>query len=198
MAILYSMEFHSEEFIHNRVRIPGFTLSAGSLIRIYIPNFDRANRTLGMGLAFELIAHFQNKWPRLKWAKNYSQPRLPALIWPITVARYLRHIMQLDVQSAGGIAKKLQVSLKDKFESLDFKTRKALTILAAYQNHDTILFDYYGIDALSIEFLENLVNDEIETGKSAIAFDNLQYAPGKEPFENIVPIKISIDLLEES
>lgn len=184
-------KFHSLPFDLNGINIPEFELNSGNLIRIYIPNFHQSDRTLGMDFSLELANHFQKKWPEMKWVKNYSQNKIQALIQPITVERYLRRIVKIDSLSADRIVEKLNVSLKNKFESLGFKTRKALSILAAFCNHKTILFDYYGIDAKSMEFLEAVINSEIGSDKSAIALDNLQYATKKEPFENIIPIKIA-------
>ena len=100
--------------------------------------------------------------------------------------------MQIDKLTAKRIAEEIGINLNEKFEYLSFKNKKALIIKASFEKNDSILLDYYGVDAMGINFLENLINTEIEKGKSAIPFDNLQFANEKEPYENIKPIKITV------
>ena len=184
--------FYSKGFKINGKLIPGFELQKGRLIRIYIPNFDGDNKPLGSYLMFELIKYFQNKIPKSPWAKDYWQPRLWELLRPLTVERYLTGKMKIGKNRARELSQGLQISLNDKLDYLSFSIRKALIIKAYFVNHDFIIFDYYGVDAMGIRYLEDVVNGEIENGKSAIAFDNLEYACENEPYGNIIPIKIAI------
>lgn len=184
--------FYSNGFKINGKLIPGFELQKGRLIRIYIPNFDGDNKFLGRDLMFELIKHFQNKIPKSPWAKDYSQPRLWEFLSPLTVEGYLTGKMKIGKNRARELSQELQISLDHKLDHLSFATRKALIIKAYFVNHDFIIFDYYGVGAMWIRFLEDVVNGEIENGKSAIAFDNLEYTYENEPYGNIIPIKIAI------
>ncbi|WP_299212620.1 hypothetical protein [uncultured Aquimarina sp.] len=182
--------FHNEEFEINGISIPEFELKNRNLIRIYIPNFDRKYLPLGFDLTIELIKRFQNQKPDFPWAKNYQQATLMELISPLTVNKYLINKMRIDKLRAQRIAEEIGINLKDKLGLLSFTNRKALIIKALFDKNDNIILDYYGVDTNGIEFLEGLVNSEIENGKSAIAFDRLEFKADKEPFQNIIPIEI--------
>ncbi|WP_062062802.1 hypothetical protein [Aquimarina longa] len=182
--------FHNGEFEINGISIPEFELKNGNLIRIYIPNFDRKFVPLGFDLTIELTKRFQNQQPDFPWAKNYQQGTLMELINPLTVNKYLIYKMRIDKLKAQRIAEEIGINLKDKLGLLSFTNRKALIIKALFDKNDSIILDYYGVDANGIGILESLVNSEIENGKSAIAFDRLEFKADKEPFQNIIPIEI--------
>ncbi|WP_109097867.1 hypothetical protein [Aquimarina sp. AU58] len=182
--------FHNKEFEINGISIPEFELKNGNLIRIYIPNFDIESSPLGFDLAIELIKCFQNQKTDFPWAKNYRQHTVMKLLTPLSVGKYLTNKMRIDESNAKRIAEEIGISLKDKLEHLSFTNRKALIIKALFHKNDSIILDYYGVDAKGIEFLESLVNSEIENGKSAIAFDRLEFKIDQEPYCNIVPIAI--------
>ncbi|WP_027394225.1 hypothetical protein [Aquimarina latercula] len=182
--------FHNGEFEINGISIPEFELKNGNLIRIYIPNFDRKFVPLGFDLTIELIKRFQNQQPDFPWAKNYQQGTLMELISPLTVNKYLIYKMRIDKLKAQRIAEEIGINLKDKLGLLSFTNRKALIIKALFDKNDSIILDYYGVDTNGIGILESLVNSEIENGKSAIAFDRLEFKADKEPFQNIIPIEI--------
>ena len=184
--------FHSKEFELNGISVPEFELQSGNLIRIYIPNFDTKNQPLGFDLTIELIMHFQNQKSDFAWAKNYRQNSITELINPLTVEKYLINKMRIEKLTAKNIADEIGIELVDKFEHLNFANKKALIIKALFEKNECIMLDYYGVDAIGIGFLENLVNLEIEKGKSAIAFDRLEFKADKEPYENIEPIKITV------
>ncbi|MCD8445745.1 hypothetical protein [Tenacibaculum finnmarkense] len=184
--------FHNKKFEINGIYVPEFKLKSGNLIRIYIPNFNFENLPLGFDLTIELIKRFQNQKTDFPWAKNYRQNSIIEFLSPLTVNKYLINKMSINKLTAKIIAEEIGISLNEKFEYLSFKNKKALIIKAYFEKNDYILLDYYGVDATGIEFLENLINTEIEKGKSAIAFDNLQYANKKEPYENIKAIKITV------
>uniref|UniRef100_UPI001F19ED8E hypothetical protein n=2 Tax=Flavobacteriaceae TaxID=49546 RepID=UPI001F19ED8E len=90
------------------------------------------------------------------------------------------------------ITEEIGIGLTDKFEHLSFTNKKALIIKALFDQNDSIILDYYGVDAIGIGNLEKLVNSEIVKGKSAIAFDRLEFKVDYEPYENIEPIKITV------
>ncbi|PKV52785.1 hypothetical protein ATE84_4912 [Aquimarina sp. MAR_2010_214] len=182
--------FHNKEFKINGISIPEFELKNGNLIRIYIPNFDAKNLPLGFDLAIELIKRFQNQKTDFPWAKNYRQHTVMELLNSLTVNKYLINKMRIDKSKAKKIAEEIGISLKDKFEHLSFTNRKALIIKALFDKNDSVILDYYGVDANGIRFLERLVNSEIENDKSAIAFDRFEFKANQEPFQNIIPIEI--------
>ncbi len=184
--------FHSQKFEIGGILIPEFELKNGDLIRFYIPNFSPGNIPLGHGLAIELIKRFQTINKQFIWAKDFRQISLHRLLRPLTVKKFLINEKSIDLQTATCIADDIGISLNDKLERINITSKKALMVKAAFQKSALVLFDYYGIDASGIRFFEKLVNTEIEKGKSAIAFDRLEYVVHQEPYENIVPIKIRV------
>ena len=100
--------------------------------------------------------------------------------------------MRIDKLKAKRIADEIGLNLTDKFEHLIFTNKKSLIVKALFEKNDNIILDYYGVDAFGIRFLESLVNSEIEKGKSALAFDRLEFKADKEPYDNIEPIKITV------
>ncbi|RBP26418.1 hypothetical protein DFR65_1177 [Oceanihabitans sediminis] len=184
--------FHNKEFELNGISVPEFELKSGNLIRIYIPNFDSENQPLGFDLTIELIKHFQNIKSDFPWAKNYRQNSIVELLNPLTVEKYLINKMRIEKLTAEKIADEIGIKLIDKFEYLNFTNKKALIIKVLFEKNECIMLDYYGVDAIGIGFLEKLVNSEIKKGKSAIAFDRLEFKADNEPYENIKPIKITV------
>jgi len=167
--------FHSKGFEISGISVPEFDLRRGNLIRIYTPNFNDENQPLGFDLTIELIKYFQNQKSNLPWAKNYRQNTAAELLNPLTVKKYLINKMRIEKQIAKKIAEEIGIGITDKFEHLNFTNKKALIIKALFEKNECILLDYYGVDAIGIGFLEKLVNLEIEKGKSAIAFDRLEF-----------------------
>ncbi|UFH31809.1 hypothetical protein LNP04_17865 [Chryseobacterium sp. C-71] len=184
--------FHNENFEINGIQIPEFELKSGSLIRIYIPNFNNENKPLGFDLTIELIKRFQNQKTNLPWAKNHQQNFFSSFLNPLTVHRYLINTMKIDKVNSEVIIDELKLNPNEKYEHLSFNNKKTLAIKAHFKKNDSILLDYYGVSASEIEILEKIVNTEINKGKSAIVFDNLQFAHEKEPYKNIKPIKITL------
>ena len=184
--------FHSENLEINGIQIPEFELKSGNLIRIYIPNFNNENKPLGFDLTIELIKRFQNQKTDLPCAKNFQQNSFSAFFNLITVNKYLVNKMKIDKVNSEKIIAELKLNPNEKYEHLSFNKKKALAIKALFKKNDVILLDYYGVSAMGIAVLEKIVNTEISKGKSAIVFDNLQFAHEKEPYENIKPIKITI------
>ncbi|MDR6966210.1 hypothetical protein J2X31_000203 [Flavobacterium arsenatis] len=180
--------FHSKEFEINGISVPEFNLQGGKLIRIYIQNFNLENLPLGFDMTIELIRHFQNQKPNFHWAKNYHQNNIVEFFYPLTVHKYLISKMRIHKLTAERIAKDIGVELTDRFEDLSFVKRKALIIKSMFEKNDFIMLDYYGVHLEGIGYLENLVNSEIERGKTAIAFDRLEFKADKEPYDNIESI----------
>lgn len=180
--------FHNKEFEINGISVPDFELKSGNLIRIYIPSV----RIIKFDLTIESIKHLQKNNANLPWAKNYSQNSFSERLFPLTVKKYLIKKMKIDEQNASRIANELEVGLNDKFERIGFINRKALIIKAHFEKSNSIIIDYYGVSALGIKKLEQIVNSEIEKGKTGIAFDLLEYMEEKEPYENIERIKITV------
>lgn len=106
--------------------------------------------------------------------------------------KYLVNKMQIDRLTAIKIADEIGIELKDKLEHLNFTNKKGLIIKSLFEKNDSIMLDYYRVDAKGIGFLERLVNSEIEKGKSAITFDRLEFKADKEPCENIEPIELYV------
>lgn len=184
--------FKSKAFKIKGVCIPEFELSIGTLVRIYTPNhYKNTHSSLGFDLTIELIKQFQKSKPNLPWAKNYRQNSVIKIFKPLTVKMFLVNKNHIDFYKANEIANEIGIKLNEKFELLNTTNKKALIIKATFEKSNFILLDYYGVSATGIEFLENIVNSEIEKGKSAIAFDKLEYALEKEPYDNIIPIKIN-------
>lgn len=173
--------FHSENFEIHGIQIPDFELKSWNLIRIYIPNFINENKSLGFDLAIELIKRFQKKKTNLPWAKNHKQNSFSSFFNPLTVYKYLMDKIKIDKVNSERIIKQLKLNPNEKYTHLSFTDKKALSIKAHFEKNDFILLDYYGVPAGEIEILEKIVNADIEKGKSAIAFDNLQFAHKEEP-----------------
>jgi len=183
--------FHNKKFEINGIQIPEFKLYRGSLIKIYIPNFNNEKQPLGFDLTIELIKKFQKQKFDLPWAKRYLQNSILEFINPITVNKYLINKIKIDKEIAKRVVEELSLNPNEKYNNLSYNKTKILDIKALFEKNDSIILDYYGISAAGIESLETIVNTEIIKGKSGIVFDNLQFAHKKEPFENIKVIKIS-------
>ncbi|MDY8135435.1 hypothetical protein U0D62_07495 [Aquimarina sp. 2201CG5-10] len=182
--------FHHKELEIKGIIVPEFDLNEGELIRIYVPNFNFENSPLGFDLTIELIKRFQNQKNEFPWAKYFQQSSISLLFSPLTVGKYLIKKMKIDKQTAKEIAEEIGIELNDRYEIIDFIDRRALIIKALFEKNESIIIDYYGISAEGIGKLESVVNSEIEKGKSAIAFDRLEFKADKEPFKNIIPIEI--------
>ncbi|WP_299443194.1 hypothetical protein [uncultured Aquimarina sp.] len=186
-----NIAFYNEEFEIHGISIPKFELKEGELVRIYSSRIYPENVPVNFDLTLELIRRFQNKKTDFPWARNYNQNSIIEYIKPLTIKTYLINKMHINIQSAVRIVDEIGITLHEKFEYLGFTKKKALIIKANFEKNKCILFDYYGVDAMGIDFLEKIINVEIERGKSAIAFDNLYYAHQTEPYSNITPIRIA-------
>ncbi len=184
--------FQNKKFELNGISVPEFELQSGKLIRIYVPNFNINSLPLGFDFTIELIKHFQTQKTDFPWAKNFRKNTVSEFLNPLTVKKYLINKMRIDKLTAKKIADEIGIELTHRFEHLNFTNKKGLIIKSLFEKNDNIMLDYYGVDAIGIGFLESLVNSEIEKGKSAIAFDRLEFKADKEPYGNIEPIKITV------
>lgn len=184
--------FHNNEFEVNGVSVPEFSLNSGKLIRIYVPFAGGNNSVLGHNLTKKLIKQFQSQKTDFPFAENYRKQIISEFISPLTVSKFLNNKMRIEKQIGKKIVDEIGINLSDKLEHLSLTNKKALIIKCIFEKNDLIIFDYYGIGANGIRFLERLVNSEIEKGKSGIALDRLEYVTEKEPFENITQIKLTV------
>ncbi|WP_298516617.1 hypothetical protein [uncultured Kordia sp.] len=174
--------FYSKPFKIEGIQIPEIVLTKGKLVRLYVPNLIK--KDVPIDLKLKIINHFQNK-DHLPWAKNFSPDSFIEKFYPLTVERYLLKVMKLNKYKAIQAIEEIEVNFEDRFNYLDHIKKRALIIKANFLKHDVILFDYYAIGLLGAKLIENIVNTEIEKGKSAIAFDSLEYMEAYEPFANI-------------
>lgn len=173
--------------------IPPFKLGSGKLIRIYIPNFSMSNQLLGFDLAQELAEIFMNSRPekglavkgQVPYARDYSQNLFAEKIFPLTVAKYLTGKLKVEKDKAKCILAQLGISECQHINETGFTDRKCLTISGLFYSNYALLFDYYGSDAMSMRLIDKLIKSELDKGKCAVGFDNLQYMEDKEPFENV-------------
>ncbi|AGC78024.1 hypothetical protein LX97_03114 [Nonlabens dokdonensis] len=180
--------FYSKEFEINGISVPDFELRSGKLIRIYVPSV----RIIEFDLTIESIKHLQKTNANLPWAKNYSQNSFIERLFPLTVEKYLIQKMKIDKNNASRIANELDIGLNERLELINFTNRKALIIKAHFEKSNSIIIDYFGVGAVGIKKLEQIVNSEIKKGKTGIAFDSLQYMEENEPYENIERIIINV------
>ncbi len=108
----------------------------------------------------------------------------------MTVEDFLTGELGLNVSETNPIVEELGLQLDWKYTSLGFSHTKILSIFKCFKEHDLILFDFFGNSPEGVNEICDLVVAELENGKSAIAFDNLQYAEEKEPYKNFKPIKL--------
>ncbi|MFT5916383.1 MAG: hypothetical protein ACI81T_002892 [Bacteroidia bacterium] len=190
--IIHSMSefiFHNKPFVIDGMEIPEFELRKGEMIQIYIPNFSLENKSIGHNLALQLAKYFNTKNSNLPFA-DYKPAKWQEFLFPLTVRNYLMNVMEIDLQPATQIAEECKISLDSTFMSIVHWDRKKLVVKALFEIHSTIVFDYYGIPYGKEAELTCLVKSELDKGKSAIAFDNLQYAFAKKPYNCFKPVYI--------
>lgn len=179
--------------------IPPFKLLPGKLIRIYIPNFSRLNEPLGFDLALELVDIFAKRNAvsgldiehPITYAKNYQYTFLKDYIFPITIKNYLVKKLKVDIKQANSILSYLLISPSQKLNITGYAEKKIATILGLFTRNQAVIFDYYGMSFLDMEQIGIALKQEIDKGKCAIGFDNLQYIEETEPYENFERIILS-------
>ena len=74
--------------------------------------------------------------------------------------------LNTDRIKAKSIAEYLELNSKEKVDKLILGKRKALAIKCDFEKYETLIFDYYGVGANEIKYLERIIDNEIEKGKS--------------------------------
>ncbi|WP_405377308.1 hypothetical protein [Nonlabens sp. Asnod3-A02] len=97
----------------------------------------------------------------------------------------------MDAKYAQKIADYLKLDVHDKVNQLPVGKRKALSIKCDFEKYDLLVFDYYGVSADQIEYLENMVDVEIGKEKCAIVIDRLEFNQEIETNKNITRLEIS-------
>ncbi|MFD2561862.1 hypothetical protein [Aquimarina rubra] len=184
--------FTNKKFELNGISIPEFKLVSGQIIKIYIPNFDSDNNELGHKFSLLLSDEFQNQNSELIWTKEHSGTGLWKLLKPISVGGFIMNDLKIDLKKAQNISEYLELDVNGKVNDLLLGKRKALAIKCNFEKFDSLIFDYYGIGAAEIDYVEKIVDSEIRKGKSAIIFDRLEFQRKKELYENIEPLKIKV------
>tara|TARA_R110002111_G_C5872758_1_gene361665 strand:- start:172 stop:762 length:591 start_codon:yes stop_codon:yes gene_type:complete len=184
--------FHSSEFEFKGIPIPEFNIESGKLIRLCVPNYDSKGNDLVRNFRYELLNHFDNEIPNSKWSKEYSNSGFLKFWKSITVEDYIISKLNIDKTNAEMIAEYLEFDLKEKVEKLILGKRKALAIKCDFENHDTLIFDYYGVGANEFEYLEKIVDVEIKKGKRGIVIDRLEFNQKEETNKNINRAKITV------
>jgi len=184
--------FHSSKFEFKGIPIPEFDMESGKLIRLCIPNFDSDGNDLVRDFRYELLNHFEKIIPKSKWSKEYSKSGILKLWKSITVEDYVINKLNTDKTKAKKIAEYLELDFKEKVDKLILGKRKALAIKCDFEKYETLIFDYYGVGANEIEYLERIVDAEIEKGKCGIAIDRLEFNQNDETNKNINRAEITV------
>tara|TARA_R110001606_G_scaffold388956_1_gene554638 strand:- start:30 stop:617 length:588 start_codon:yes stop_codon:yes gene_type:complete len=184
--------FHSAKFEFKGVPIPKFNMESGKLIRLCVPNFDSNGNNLVHDFRYELLNHFEKIIPKSKWSKEYSKSGILKFWKSITVEDYVINKLMVDKTKAKKIAEYLGLDFKEKVDKLTLGKRKALAIKCDFEKYETLIFDYYGVGASEIEYLEKIVDAEIVKGKCGIAIDRLEFNQNDEMNNNINRVKITV------
>ncbi|SNR15967.1 hypothetical protein [Tenacibaculum jejuense] len=181
--------FRSQKFNFQGIEIPEFQLEKGKLIRLCIPNFDENGKSLVHQFRYDLLSYLAKNIPNAKLTTDFQENKVISVLNPITVESYITKNLDVNKNEAIRIAKHLQIKPKKKVKNLIFGQQKALMIKCDFEKYTTLLFDYYGIDAVTFKNLDALVSKEIKRGKSGIVLDRLEFSSNKEINQNIIQIK---------
>ena len=183
---------HTKEFEIDGIIIPELKLVSGSLVRMYVPNFDiELNKPLGLEFVKRIMKHLKHQNPELLWMKWPKLNNILKMFSPISTGIFLEKKMGIDLKDVKRIAEELKINIDRSFGDLAFAEAKALLVKVSFVKSDSILMDYYGIGAMKIGVIEKVMNDEINKGKSAIVFDRFEYMEKDEPYSNIKRIVLS-------
>ncbi len=191
-AIMTNPKYHSPQFEYKGIPIPEFDLESGKLIRLCVPNFDSIGNNLVHSFRYGLLNHFEKIIPKAKWAKEYKGSLFRRCMRPLTVENYITQKLNIDATKAKTISEYLELNPKEKVHKLTIGKSKALTIKCDFEKYDTLIFDYYGVGASEFDYLEQIVDAEIKTGKCGIAIDRLEFNQNNEKNKNIDRIKITV------
>lgn len=182
--------FHSFQFEYKGVLIPDFTIDSGKVIRLCLPNFDSNGGDLTGDFRYRLLNHFEEIIPKSKYSKEYNRRGILNFTKSMTVEQYLSNALNVDRNSPQKIAYYLKLDVHDKVDQLPVGKRKALSIKCDFEKYDLLVFDYHGVSADQIEYLESIVDVEIAKGKCAIVIDRLEFNQEIETDKNITRIEI--------
>ena len=163
--------------------VPPFTLYSGEVVRFWIQIIPNNTNKSGYEISQILREIFSSRKEQeglkinhqIPFAESILETGILSTIFPLTVRQYLQKRRKLNLTQIQDILQELKLNSKDKIGYLDFTTRKSLSISSLFKKCDRISFDYYGLDPLGTEKIDNLIMKTIRTGKSAIGFDNLYY-----------------------
>ncbi|QNE40019.1 hypothetical protein F1C16_10840 [Hymenobacter sp. NBH84] len=124
-------------------------------------------------------------------AKNYQQNFLERNISIKTAKQYLLKKFNIVSSRADNILDDLGISANERISWLKWSKRKALTIKGLLANNNIISFDYYGISADSIDWINDIIQHELNKEKCFIGFNNLQYMEEQEPYDNFERIVVA-------
>lgn len=189
--IISKVIFISPQLDLKGITVPRFELKSDKLIRICLPIFDLEGNPLRFNFRFDLLKHFQNTIPNLKWSKEYSETRFQKLFKSISVGDYIMKNLNCTKEQAEIIAVYLELDVDEKVKKLIIGKGKALAIKCDFEKYDALVFDYYGVGGGEIDYLERIVDAEIRKGKSAIVLDRLEFQIKEEVYENIERVKIA-------
>ncbi|EDP69483.1 hypothetical protein FBALC1_05308 [Flavobacteriales bacterium ALC-1] len=184
--------FHSPIFEFKGIPIPEFDVESGKLIRLCLPNFDSKGNSLVQNFKNELLNHFEITIPKIKWSREYSGSLFQRLMKSITVEGYIIKELKANRSKAKKIADFLELDSKEKVNKITIGKRKALAIKCDFEKYDILIFDYYGVSANEIKYLERIVDTEIEKGKCGIVIDRLEFNQNAELNKSIEQIKVTV------
>ena len=184
--------FHSPKFEFKGIPIPEFDMESGKLTRLCVPNFDSNGNDLVRDFRYELLNHFETIIPKSKWSKEYSKSGILKFWKSITVENYIIKKLNTNTVNAKMIAEYLDLDFKENVDKLILGKRKALAIKCDFENYETLIFDYYGVGANEFEYLEKIIDAEIEKGKCGIAIDRLEFNKKEETNKNINRAEITV------
>ena len=184
--------FHSSRFEFRGIPIPEFYMESGKLIRLCVPNFDSKGNSLVHDFRYGLLSHYEKEIPKVKWSKEYEENLFRRYLNPLTVENYITKKLNTDRIKTKCIAEYLELNPKEKVDKLILGKRKALSIKCDFEKYENLIFDYYGVGANEIEYLERIIDNEIEKGKSGIAIDRLEFNQNDEINKNIEQIKVTV------
>lgn len=189
----------SQGFTIRGYYVPPFEAEAGKLVRIYIPNFSVTNEKLGFDFSLELCELlYKNKvvvglniTTSVLYAKNHQHNFWERNFSIKTTKQYLTKKLGVTSGQADDILAELGMSATERMDCLKWSKRKALTMKALLVYNSIISFDYYGISADSIDWVNDVIKHELDKGKCLIGFDNLQYMEEQEPYDSFERVVVT-------
>ncbi|MEM9932737.1 MAG: hypothetical protein AAF824_03960 [Bacteroidota bacterium] len=189
----------SEGFNLYGYHVPAFELDHNRLLKIWIQIVPPDPELSGYNFSKYLAKLLQKKRivnglyvdKSIPFAGNISENKILEKFYPLTVDRFLHRRKNINEESSSKIKSVLGVEGKDRINRMNFTSRKALSILSAFEDSTCISFDYYGLDHYGVQKINSIVERELQNGKSAIGFDNLYYLERIEPSKLVNQIIIN-------